>query len=69
MEVNLVGAARLTQLALPYMRSQKSSKIVNVSSIGGKIAIPLGGWYDASKFALEGYSDALRMEVRPFGIH
>ena len=69
MEVNLVGAARLTQLALPYMRSQKSGKIVNVSSIGGKIAIPLGGWYHASKFALEGYSDALRMEVRPFGIH
>ena len=69
MEVNLVGAARLTQLALPYMRSQKSGKIVNVSSIGGKIAIPLGGWYHASKFALKGYSDALRMEVRPFGIH
>ena len=69
MEVNLVGAARLTQLAVPYMRSQKSGKIVNVSSIGGKIAIPLGGWYHASKFALEGYSDALRMEVRPFGIH
>ena len=45
MEVNLVGAARLTELALPYMRSQKSGKIVNVSSIGGKIAIPLGGWY------------------------
>ncbi|WP_246741429.1 oxidoreductase [Bradyrhizobium aeschynomenes] len=68
MEVNLVGVARLTQLCLPHMRVQKFGKIVNISSIGGKIATPLGGWYHASKFALEGYSDALRMEVRPFGI-
>jgi NAD(P)-dependent dehydrogenase (short-subunit alcohol dehydrogenase family) len=68
MEVNLIGVARLTQLCLPHMREQKSGKIINVSSIGGKLATPLGGWYHASKFALEGYSDALRMEVRPFGI-
>lgn len=68
MEVNLVGVARLTQLCLPHMRERKVGRIVNISSIGGKCAFPLGGWYHASKFALEGYSDSLRMEVRPFGI-
>jgi NAD(P)-dependent dehydrogenase (short-subunit alcohol dehydrogenase family) len=68
MEVNLFGAARLTQLCLPHMRARKFGKIFNISSIGGKIVTPLGGWYHASKFALEGYSDALRIEVRPFGI-
>jgi short-subunit dehydrogenase len=68
MEVNLIGAARLTQLALPSMRAQKFGKIVNISSMGGKISTPFAGWYHASKFALEGYSDALRMEVQPFGI-
>jgi NAD(P)-dependent dehydrogenase (short-subunit alcohol dehydrogenase family) len=68
MEVNLIGVARLTQLCLPHMRDRKFGKIINVSSIGGKCAFPLAGWYHASKFALEGYSDSLRMEVRPFGI-
>jgi len=68
LEVNLFGPARLTQLVLPHMRRQGSGKIINVSSIGGKAAMPLGGWYHASKFALEAYSDSLRMEVRPFGI-
>ncbi len=68
LEVNLFGAARLTQLCLPPMRERKFGRIVNISSIGGKCAFPLGGWYHASKFALEGYSDSLRMEVRPFGI-
>jgi short-subunit dehydrogenase len=53
LEVNLFGAARLTQLVLPYMRRQHWGKIVNISSIGGKIATPFGGWYHASKFALE----------------
>jgi NAD(P)-dependent dehydrogenase (short-subunit alcohol dehydrogenase family) len=69
METNLIGPARLVQLCLPTMRSQRSGMIINVSSIGGKFATPLGGWYHASKFALEGYSDALRNEVRQFGIH
>src|SRR6202000_2867254 len=55
-------------LCLPHMRARKFGKIFNISSIGGKIVTPLGGWYHASKFALEGYSDSLRMEVRPFGI-
>jgi NAD(P)-dependent dehydrogenase (short-subunit alcohol dehydrogenase family) len=69
METNLFGLARIVQLCLPLMRAQRSGRILNISSIGGKIALPLGGWYHASKFALEGYSDALRNEVRQFGIH
>jgi NAD(P)-dependent dehydrogenase (short-subunit alcohol dehydrogenase family) len=68
MDVNLFGLARLVQLTLPTMRAQRSGRIVNVSSIGGKIWSPLGGWYHASKFAVEGLSDCLRNEVRPFGI-
>lgn len=68
MEVNLFGLARITQLCLPIMRAQGKGKILNVSSIGGKIYTPLGGWYHASKFALEGWSDVLRNEVRGFGI-
>jgi NAD(P)-dependent dehydrogenase (short-subunit alcohol dehydrogenase family) len=68
METNLIGAARLIQLCLPHMRARRCGKIFNISSIGGRLALPMGGWYHASKFALEGYSDALRNEVRPFGI-
>ena len=69
LETNLIGAARLIQLCLPLMRAQKSGTIFNISSIGGKLATPLGGWYHASKYALEGYSDALRNEVRRYGIN
>ena len=68
LEVNLIGPARLIQLCLPHMRARKFGKIFNISSIGGKFATPLGGWYHASKHALEGYSDTLRNEVRQFGI-
>lgn len=68
MEVNLIGPGRLIQLCLPHMRTQGSGTIFNISSIGGKLATPLGGWYHASKYALEGYSDSLRNEVRRFGI-
>jgi short-subunit dehydrogenase len=68
MEVNVFGAMRLTQLVLPKMRQNKYGKIVNISSVGGKIALPLGGWYHASKFAIEGLSDSMRMEVKPFGV-
>lgn len=68
MEVNLFGLARLIQLVLPKMRENKFGKIVNISSIGGKFAGPYGGWYHASKFALEGLSDSLRNEVKQFGI-
>lgn len=68
LEVNLFGAARMIQLVLPNMRKNNWGKIVNISSIGGKIATPFGGWYHASKFALEGLSDSLRNEVKQFGI-
>jgi len=67
-EVNLFGLAHLTQLALPDMREKKSGKIINISSIGGKIYTPLGAWYHATKHALEGWSDCLRLEVKQFGI-
>ena len=68
LEVNLFGAARVIQLVLPKMIENNYGKIVNISSIGGKIASPLGGWYHASKFALEALSDSLRSEVRQFGV-
>jgi len=68
MEVNLFGLARLIQLAAPHMRRQGSGRIVNVTSIGGKIHEPMGTWYHAAKFAVEGLSDCLRMELAPFGI-
>jgi NAD(P)-dependent dehydrogenase (short-subunit alcohol dehydrogenase family) len=67
-EVNIFGLARLTQLILPTMRAQRAGRIVNVSSVSGKIGEPFGCWYHASKHALEGLSDSLRMELRPFGI-
>ncbi|HEY8912144.1 oxidoreductase [Lacisediminihabitans sp.] len=67
-EVNIFGLARLTQLVLPHMRAQKDGYIVNISSMGGKIWEPLGSWYHATKFAVEGLSDSLRVEVAPFGI-
>ncbi|QCO04835.1 oxidoreductase [Azospirillum argentinense] len=67
-EVNVFGAVRLIQLALPHMRAQRSGTIVNITSMGGKMHTPLGAWYHGTKFALEAISDCLRLEVRPFGI-
>ena len=67
-EVNLFGMARLIQLVTPAMREQRSGKIVNISSMGGKIWTKFGGWYHAAKYAVEGLSDCLRMELKPFGI-
>lgn len=67
-EVNIFGLARLTQLVLPAMREQRSGRIINVSSIGGSIGEPHGAWYHATKFAVEGLSDSLRMELKQFGI-
>jgi short-subunit dehydrogenase len=67
-EVNIFGLARLTQLVLPTMRAQHSGKIINISSIGGKLGEPHGTWYHATKFAVEGLSDSLRMELKQFGI-
>lgn len=68
LDVNLFAAAEMIQNVLPIMRQQHSGRIINISSTGGKSSTPLGGWYHASKFALEGLSDSLRNEVRPFGI-
>ncbi|MDE2719077.1 oxidoreductase [Candidatus Palauibacter polyketidifaciens] len=67
-EVNLFGLAHLTRLVLPHMRAQRSGRIVNVSSVVGKIFVPLGAWYVATKHALEGWSDCLRLETAPFNI-
>lgn len=68
-ETNFFAAVRLAQLVLPEMRAKGRGRIINVSSIAGKISFPLFGPYSGSKFALEAISDAMRMEVRPFGIH
>ena len=68
-EVNVFGAARLTQLVLPHMREQRSGTIINITSMGGKIYTPLGSWYHATKFALEAISDCLRLELGPFGVN
>lgn len=67
-EVNLFGAARLTQLLLPAMRDRHSGHIINITSMGGKMYSILGAWYHATKHALEGWSDCLRLEVAGFGI-
>ena len=67
-EVNLFGMARLIQFVTPTMRENHYGKIVNISSMGGKIWTKFGGWYHATKFAVEGFSDCLRMELAPFGI-
>ena len=67
-EVNLFGLANLTKSVLPGMRAKKSGKIINISSMGGKIYTPLGAWYHATKHALEGWSDCLRLELSPFNI-
>lgn len=68
-EVNLFGVAMLTKEVLPHMRAQHSGTIINVSSMGGRLTTFFGAWYHASKYALEAFSDALRMETADFGIH
>jgi NAD(P)-dependent dehydrogenase (short-subunit alcohol dehydrogenase family) len=68
-ETNVFGLARLTQLVLPGMRAQRWGRVVNVSSMGGKLTLPGGGWYHASKYAVEALSDALRFETKGFGVH
>ena len=68
LEVNVFGLARLTQLVLPYMRKQRSGRIINTSSIAGKMVFYMGGWYNVTKYSVEALSDALRMEMKPFGI-
>ena len=67
-DVNVFGPLQLIQLVTPIMRNQRSGKILNVTSVGGKIHTPFAAWYHGSKFALEGMSDVLRIELAPFGI-
>ncbi|MCL2735217.1 MAG: oxidoreductase [Propionibacteriaceae bacterium] len=67
-DVNVFGAMRLTQLVLPHMIANHRGRIVNISSMGGKFSMALGGWYHATKYALEALSDSLRQEVRSFGV-
>ncbi|TNE64953.1 oxidoreductase [Celeribacter ethanolicus] len=67
-EVNILGPARMTQLVLPQMRKQKSGRIINISSIGGTIHTPLGAWYHGTKFFVEGFTNAMRLEVEDKGI-
>ena len=67
-ETNVFGLTRLTQLVLPGMRRQRWGKIVNLSSMGGRLTLPGGGFYHATKYAVEALSDALRFEVRGFGV-
>ncbi len=67
-EVNVFGLARLTQLVTPAMREQGSGRIINISSVGAVIYEPFGAWYHATKFAVDGFSDSLRVELAPFGI-
>lgn len=67
-ETNVFGLARLTQLVLPRMRAQRWGKVVNIGSMGGRLTFPGGGWYHATKYSLEALSDAMRFELRGFGI-
>jgi NAD(P)-dependent dehydrogenase (short-subunit alcohol dehydrogenase family) len=67
-ETNVFGLARMTQLVLPGMRAAGAGRIVNVGSMGGRIVFPVGGYYHASKYAVEALTDALRFEVAPFGV-
>jgi NAD(P)-dependent dehydrogenase (short-subunit alcohol dehydrogenase family) len=68
-EVNFFGVLRVCRAVLPVLRKQRASYIVNIGSIGGLIAIPYQGLYSASKFALEGLTESLRLETRQFGVH
>lgn len=68
-ETNFFGVVRMVNAVLPVMRQQKNGQIINISSLSGLTPIPFLGFYSASKFALEGYTEALRHEIKPFNIH
>lgn len=68
LEVNVLGLSRMSQLVLPHMRAAGSGRIINISSVAGHVSEPLGGWYHASKYAVEALSDAMRMELAPHGV-
>ena len=67
-DTNVFGLSNITRLVIPAMRENHSGRIVNLSSIAGKVSMPVGGWYAASKFAIEALSDAMRWELKDFGI-
>jgi NAD(P)-dependent dehydrogenase (short-subunit alcohol dehydrogenase family) len=67
-DVNVFGALRMIRAVVPHMREQRAGRIINISSIAGKLSTPVNGTYSATKFALEALSDALQMELAPFGI-
>ena len=67
-DTNFFGAVRTTKAVLPQMRKQRSGMIVNISSIGGVVGLPFQSAYSASKFALEGFTESLRIEMRPFNV-
>lgn len=68
-EVNVFGLATLTQKVVPYMRKANAGTIINTSSMGGKMYTPMGAWYHATKHAVEGFSDCLRLELKEFNIN
>ena len=68
MEVNLFGLAALCKKVLPVMRERRDGRIINISSVCGKACLYFGGWYNVSKYAVEAFSDALRIEMAPFGV-
>jgi len=68
LDTNFFGAVRVIQAVLPHMRERRSGKIINISSLGGLVGMPFQAFYSASKFALEGVTEALRLELAPFGI-
>ena len=68
LDVNVFGLARLCQMVLPSMRAQHWGRIINLSSVAGRSVIYFGGWYHVSKYSVEALSDAMRMELKPFGI-
>jgi len=69
LDTNFLGAARMVKAVLPDMLAQRSGRIINISSIGGELGLPMNAAYSASKFALEGYTESLRQELLPLGLY
>ncbi|MHA6204685.1 SDR family NAD(P)-dependent oxidoreductase [Dyella soli] len=69
LDTNFLGAARMVQAVLPHMLERRSGRIINISSIGGEVGLPMNAAYSASKFALEGYTESLRQELMPLGLY
>ena len=69
LDTNFLGAARMIKAVLPHMLERRSGRIINISSIGGEVGLPMNSAYSASKFALEGYTESLRQELLPLGLY